>query len=193
MPSNESSSNLSASVTRAEVVSPPDWAGPPLEVLPGIVPAELIIGRAEETVVAIAGIEAYPTGFGFILKLRLRHLSVERDEQFPYLLGYGRPEDAPLPSDILRLTIEFADGRIANNVDRSALSHTKAPDIPVLIEGNSGGGGTVWDMDEWVWPLPPKGPLAFVCEWRARGLAESRTEIDAGLILEAAQRAVTFW
>jgi hypothetical protein len=32
-----------------------------------------------------------------------------------------------------------------------------------------------------------------VCEWPARGIAESRVEIDAGSILEAAGRAVTLW
>jgi hypothetical protein len=49
------------------------------------------------------------------------------------------------------------------------------------------------DMEHWVWPLPPAGPFAFVCEWPSRGIAESRAEIDAGLILEAAGRAVTLW
>jgi hypothetical protein len=44
-----------------------------------------------------------------------------------------------------------------------------------------------------VWPLPPAGPLAFVCEWPGRGIAESRMEPDARLILEAAGRAVTLW
>jgi hypothetical protein len=35
--------------------------------------------------------------------------------------------------------------------------------------------------------------LAFVCEWPARGIGESRAEIGAGSILEAAGRALTFW
>jgi hypothetical protein len=48
-------------------------------------------------------------------------------------------------------------------------------------------------MDHWVWPLPPDGPFAFVCEWPARGIPESRAEIDGGAILQAAGRAVTLW
>jgi hypothetical protein len=48
-------------------------------------------------------------------------------------------------------------------------------------------------MGHWVWPLPPPGPFTFVCEWPARAIAESGAEIDAGSILEAAGRAVTFW
>jgi len=43
-----------------------------------------------------------------------------------------------------------------------------------------------------LWPAPP-GPLAFVVEWPARGIPESRVEIDAGLVLKAARRAVPIW
>jgi hypothetical protein len=47
---------------------------------------ELIIARTDETVVAIAGIQAYPAGFGFTLCLRLRNVSPREEQQFPYLL-----------------------------------------------------------------------------------------------------------
>jgi hypothetical protein len=42
-------------------------------------------------------------------------------------------------------------------------------------------------------PLPPAGPLAFVCEWAALGIPEKRTELDAQLILDAATRSVRTW
>ena len=45
----------------------------------------------------------------------------------------------------------------------------------------------------WAWPLPPAGPLEFVCEWPPFGIAESRTGIDAQLILDAARRSVRLW
>jgi hypothetical protein len=48
-------------------------------------------------------------------------------------------------------------------------------------------------MEHWVWPLPPPRPFAFVCAWPGGGIAESRAEIDAASILEAAGRAVTLW
>jgi hypothetical protein len=48
------------SVARAVVVSPPAWLGPPHNLLPGIAPVELVIARTDETVVALAGIQAYP-------------------------------------------------------------------------------------------------------------------------------------
>jgi len=40
-----------------------------------------------------------------------------------------------------------------------------------------------------LWPLPPPGRLALVCEWPAAGIPLTRTDIDAGAIHEAAQRA----
>jgi hypothetical protein len=181
------------SVTRAVVVSPPAWLGPPHNVLPGIAPVELIIARTEETVVAIAGIRAYPEGFGFTLSLRLHTVSV-REEQFPYLIDRAAFENSALPDEFLRFGVQFADGRKATNLDRPLYDlEGRAPDRPVLNQYGGGGGGSAWDMDHWVWPLPPAGPFAVVCEWPSRGIVESRAEIDAGLILEAAGRAVTLW
>ena len=67
------------------------------------------------------------------------------------------------------------------------------PEGPVLVQHGGGGGGRRWDQDYWVWPLPPPGSLAFVCEWPAVGIPESRAETDAGQVLEAAQRSVVLW
>ena len=39
----------------------------------------------------------------------------------------------------------------------------------------------------------PPGPLAFVCEWPARGIALSRAEVDANLVPDAAKHAETLW
>jgi hypothetical protein len=89
--------------------------------------------------------------------------------------------------------IGFADGRKASNLGRRPFTDGEEPAPPVLTQGGGGGGGQIWDMEQWVWPLPPPGPLAFVCEWPARGIVESRTEIDARSILQAAERAVTLW
>ena len=95
--------------------------------------------------------------------------------------------------ELLRFGVQFADGRKATNLDRRAHDPDQEPDRPVLNQHGGGGGGLAWDMEHWVWPLPPPGPFTFVCEWPARGIAESGAEIDAGSILEAAGRAVTFW
>jgi hypothetical protein len=41
--------------------------------------------------------------------------------------------------------------------------------------------------------LPPAGPLEFVCEWPAFGVAESRAGIDGQLVLDAARRSIRLW
>jgi hypothetical protein len=39
----------------------------------------------------------------------------------------------------------------------------------------------------------PTGASDLVCEWPARGIPETRAEIDASLVLEAAAQAVPIW
>lgn len=56
-----------------------------------------------------------------------------------------------------------------------------------------GGGGGAWDGEYWLWPLPPPGPLAFVCEWPARGIPQTRSEVDASLVCDAAEQAEIIW
>jgi hypothetical protein len=53
------------------------------------------------------------------------------------------------------------------------------PTEPILRP--SGGGGTTHSQffRGWAWPLPPKGPLEFVCQWPMYGIAETRVGIDA--------------
>ena len=94
-------------------------------------------------------------------------------------------EADPLPDEFLRFGVQFADGRKATSLDRPPYDpQSQEPGPPVLNQHGGGGGGSAWDIEYWVWPLPPAGPFAFVCAWPARGIAESRAEIDAVAILE---------
>jgi hypothetical protein len=171
----------------------PAWLGPPANVLPGVVPVELLVARTDEAAVAVTGIRAYPTGFGFTLSVRLRRLP-PRQHQDPYPFDVAFEGDR-LADEFLRFGVEFADGAKATNLPRYDLHRDDdtEPAPPVLTAHGGGGGGTAWDMDQWVWPLPPEGPLAFVCEWPAHQLGESRVELDASLLLRAAERAATLW
>ncbi len=40
-----------------------------------------------------------------------------------------------------------------------------------------------------VWPLPPAGVLAFVCEWPANDIPVTRVEIDGTAIRQAGRKA----
>jgi hypothetical protein len=59
--------------------------------------------------------------------------------------------------------------------------------------GGGHGGGRQSRQEFWVWPLPPPGPVAFVCEWPSYGIPESRVEVEAASIRAAASKAIEIW
>jgi hypothetical protein len=62
-----------------------------------------------------------------------------------------------------------------------------------LVHAGGGVDGWSFDMDYRVRPLPPPGPLAFICSWPGRGIRTSRMEVDGGAVRAAADAAVTLW
>jgi hypothetical protein len=192
-----------ASVARTKLVQAV-WHRQRTEVLPGVAPVALLLAQTDNTVVALTDVRGYPNGFVFLLRLRWG-LVADQDDQPPWpvpMLGSPDPlRGDPFPDELLRFGVEFADGRRVTNMDGYPyVPEELPPDQPVLIEGgglgSEGGGlgrGAYWDLDQAVQPLPPPGPLAFVCAWPGRGIPEARVEIDAGLILDAAAAAVPYF
>jgi hypothetical protein len=181
------------------------WAGPPSNVLPAAVPLRLVLARTPDIAIAITNAGAFPTGFEVTLSLRLREAPSgpgfdPLGHQFMGHLGYGEHTAGPaeLPPELFRFGVQFADGRKATTVGNPFPVGDPFPlgegvQGPVLLPRGGGGGGRDWDQAYWVWPLPPPGPVAFVCEWPARGVEETRHEVDASLILDAAGSAETLW
>lgn len=164
----------------------PPWLSAPSGTLAGIVPIELVLARTDRVAVCVGRLAAYPEGF----TLEVRTMGVDNSEDLdPLLFGpvrrRGRRE---LPDEMLRFGLEFADGARATNTSGS-FRRSDEPEGPVLMEQGGGGGGGDWQQEFWVWPLPPPGPLAFVCEWPAQGIALTRAEVDARAVLDAAARA----
>jgi hypothetical protein len=180
------------------------WHRRRTEVLPGVAPVALLLARTDDTAVALTDVRGYPDGFTFLLRLRWGP-TADPDEQPPWpvpMLGSPDPLGGePFPDKLLRFGVQFADGRQVTNMDGYPyVPEELPPDQPVLTEGgglgSEGGGlgrGASWDLDQAVQPLPPPGPLAFVCAWPGRGIPESRVEIDAGLVLDAAAAAVPYF
>jgi hypothetical protein len=160
-------------------------------VLPGVVAVELLIAGNQAAAVYIGRCAAYQEGFEFELRVIASGSdpSVELD---PSLNGvYHRPGRPPGSSyeEMLRFGVEFSDGRKATNVGgRHPLSDDE-PTEPVLQGQGGGGGGLRWRQDFWMWPLPPPGPLSFVCEWPAAGIPLTRAQVDGQALIDAAARA----
>jgi hypothetical protein len=89
---------------------------------------------------------------------------------------------------MLRFGAAFADGRKVSNLEGFTPSGEQ-PEGPVLWGMGGGGGGGRWQQGFWMWPLPPLGPLTFVCEWPAAQIAQARVKIDSAALCDAAARA----
>lgn len=169
------------------------WSCP--NVVPGMAPVAAILARTGQTVVAVTGIRAYPAGFGFTLHLRLRDIRRRHGREFWPFHELGPHRGPPWPDEVLRLTVQFADGRSVSSLDAPA-GEAPDPDRPMISSGPGTGGGVdgwSFDMEYRVRPLPPPGPLAFICAWPGRGIPTSRIEVDGGAIRAAADTAVTLW
>jgi hypothetical protein len=175
------------------------WAGPPSNVLSAAVPLRLVLARTPDIAIAITNAGAFPTGFEVTLSLRLREAPSgpgfdPLGHRFMGQLGYGEHTAGPaeLPPELFRFGVQFADGRKATTVGNP---FPPGEDVqgPVLLPRGGGGGGRDWDQAYWVWPLPPPGPVAFVCEWPAHGVEETRHEIDSAVVLDAAASAEMLW
>ncbi len=192
-----------------ELVDPPQpaWLNPPKDVLPGVVPVELILGRSENTVVMLTGMRAFPTGLQMNLAVRVRGRLGLRDLNAELFDGPYQHDMGPQwQAGRLKWGFELADGRRVTNVDpwpqQPNEDHHRPhqpddwmwePDHPVLQGGGGGGSSRAVDRDYWLWPLPPAGQLQVVCQWPDQGIDLSVQDLDAEPFLAAARRARPAW
>ena len=153
---------------------------PPAAELPRVAVADaLVLARTEEVAVAVTAIWAFRAGFEFWLRCQFRHsgpaLADQADDQS------------------LHIGVQFADGRKVANMARVPEAAESMPAGLILRPLGFGGGLRHRGRSYWVSPLPPVGPVTFVCEWAAFEIGEQRAEADAQLILDAARRSVQLW
>jgi hypothetical protein len=185
----------------------PAWAGPPDDALGAPVAiGPIALVETDKLVIGVTNLIAYPAGVELDLVV-LRPRGTDGDMIAP-MSRHALSRHAlrrELPEEFLRFGVEFADGRKATNVRMqlppggastlrvSFTSSGDEPASPVLWQRGGGGNGTRYSQTFWLWPLPPPGLLAFVCEWPDEGVELSRAEINAAPILDAAGRALVFW
>lgn len=167
----------------------PPWFGAPRGTLPGIVAFERVLARTDKVAVCVTRLAAYTTGFEFDIVT----MSAEDQDDLDPLMSHHhhrlqRGATDEIPPEILRFGVQFADGSKATNT--GGFHHDRQPPAgPVMHAGGGGGGGGSWRQTQWVWPLPPPGPVVPVCEWPAMDIPLTRSELDAQAILDAATRA----
>jgi hypothetical protein len=168
--------------------APQRWARPPA-VLPGPVGEELMLAHNDAAAVTITGLEAYPTGFDFWLRVMLRS-----DKPFGRRIDVIAQLHRPRGREFLHLGVQFADGTMATNLDQPPFHEPDAePAGPLLVENGGLGDQRRFDLSFWVWRLPPPGPVTFVLRWAACGIEDARAQIDAQRIRDAASRSVELW
>jgi hypothetical protein len=163
---------------------PRPW-DPPQTEFPAIVPiSTLPFGRSGQSAIAITGISAYSNGFEIFVTRLIR----------PDALGFDEDPVPGAPGGMLaalqpfQFSLQLADGR---TVTSGRPHHGDAQPTEPILRSRGGGGTSHYLLTRWwAWPLPPSGPLEFICQL---GTGEERVGIDAQLILDAAQRSVPVW
>ncbi len=162
---------------------------PPDAELPGNVHVDTLpLGRTGRAAVAVTGISAYSAGFEIFLTARFRPGGGEAEQPPP-----GPPDPRAIRRS-LRFGFLLSDGRkVIGEHGGPGPGDDAEPDGPILRQFMGGGGPRSLFTRWWVWPLPPAGPLEFVCEWPALEIPETRASVDAQLILDAAAGSVQLW
>jgi hypothetical protein len=166
---------------------------------PAGLPFSAVLGRTDETAVFVTGFRVYSTGLAFTLSVRLRSEPRSRlaHRIHELISGHGPGDPDGTLDERLLLGVEYADGRTATNLTSDWPPRFEQDavetDEPLLSMSGGGGGGRAYDHDFWLSPVPPAGPLTFVCRWPGFGITESQTEVDASQIAAALDRVQILW
>jgi hypothetical protein len=182
------------------------WLGPPRYALPAAVPEPFLLFSSDRLAIAMQDVGVFATGVSFTL-VSVLHAAfartaearevIEREFGLPPRFGGGR-------NDFLRFGVLFSDGGKATNLDdetsfaqlgldEDADEPVEPPAGPVLNGGTGNHFGSRSEDEYWLWPLPPPGPVTFVCEWPVFQVPETRLEIDAAVFHAAAHSAREIW
>ncbi|GAB2511747.1 hypothetical protein GCM10027064_06570 [Microbacterium petrolearium] len=183
--------------------SQPRWWQAPEDELPTLLPISELIAATGHVAIALVGIAVYRDGMQLRIQRRLRRNGLPLREwndlcgTFMEHMPYG---DRFEPSGRLRFGLLLDDGE---KVLADALPFVSGRDPMAEPEGHSlkrqqqggGGGGSTYSAsdDLWLWPLPPAGPIVLVTQWPALGIEETRVNLDAASVREAAAHARPFW
>ena len=160
---------------------PRPW-DPPQTEFPGIVPiSTLQFDRSEQAAIAITGMSAYSNGFEIFVTALIHPGGPGFDAE--------TPDGGMLANKPYQISLKLSDGRTVTSGRPYGDSEPTEP----ILQLRGGGTSHYQHSSWWAWPLPPSGPLEFVCCWPTLGTGETRVGTDAQLILDAAGRSSRLW
>jgi hypothetical protein len=142
----------------------------------------LVFERTSQAAIAITGLSAYTNGFDISVTALIHPDAPGFDAEVP---NRGMLFHQPC-----QIGLRLADGR---EVVSGRPRDDAEPAEPFLRPRGGGGTSHYRHSRWWAWPLPPSGPLEFVCQWPTIKPGELRVSIDAQLILDAARQSVQLW
>ena len=167
------------------------WPGPDPSELGHPVPVSFVLARSTQASLGITGLVAYSNGFRFAALAALtsaddgasltRQVADQSLAAFPRALGI---------SSLFLLRLEFSDQTTADNTGANSQGEKEVRWLKLL---GASGGGTRWNWDWFLSPLPPPGAITFVCEWPQLGLQGKYEIASARQILSAAKKSQRFF
>jgi hypothetical protein len=138
----------------------------------------LLFDRSDRAAIAITSVSAHTNGFEFVVTRLIRPGTPGWDQE-PFA-AHRSFEASP----------QLSDGRTVSTGKPPGDAEPAGP----FLRLSGGGGCSHYNQSRWwAWPLPPSGPLEFICRWPTLGISETRVSIEAELILDAARRSVQVW
>lgn len=176
---------------------PSQVARPRFEV-PGVLPlAPALLMRTADTVLAVTHLDVYRGGLGFRLTVAVREGFQRAGVDLGRHIVFARAAHGREPlrrPEVLRIVVRFADGRETSNVDDRPPDDEQAWSGPVLsLDGGGRTRGNEFGLGQWLWPLPPSGPLTLTFDWPARGIDHLSHQVDGRALRAAAEQSVVLW
>jgi hypothetical protein len=159
---------------------------PPENEIPVALPVSAVLARTDDVAIALLGMQVYSTGVSFDLAVLVRTWpDDDRGGLSELVFEHGRRGSQ------LLVGVELADGRRASNVGGR---HVR-PDGDGIAFHQAGGGGGQLSVDQswWLSPVPPDGPVRFVCSCAPLGIEETTVDLDGTEMQRAAARVITLW